>query len=129
MTTVESARKPEDVTEGLETSVRKGFWIDLVWAIGLISTIYLVGHASFLAFLAVVFGSPSSIGLFGYLGSIALDSTPMCCYAATGGIGLKFWPSRRFWMLGLSAISAETALAVYAFANPGSIPMFTNWLL
>lgn len=128
MTDFETMRQPEN--NEVVDIVGKGFWVGLVWLVGLASTIYLVGYASFWTFLAVVFASPSSaISTVEYLGYIAVNAAPACCYAAIGITGLTFLSSRRFWVLGLSAILLETALAAYAVAKPGSIPMFTGWLL
>ena len=103
----------------------------LVWLTGLASTIYLVGSASFLAFLALVF-VPSPSENFTVLDGarlVAMNALPACVYAMIGITGLTLWPSSRLWILGLSAILGETALAIYACAVPGSIPLFTDWLL
>jgi hypothetical protein len=110
--------------------VGKGLWLDAVWVVGLLSTIYLVGYSSFLTFLAIVFASSSTLMTnLEYVAQVGMYATPPFCYAAIGATGLSFLHSNRFWVFGLSAVLAETALATYAAMNPGSIPLFTDWIL
>ena len=120
----ESAREPEG-----DVGIARGLWIVCLRAVGLVSTIYLVGLALFWLFLAVVFGSGhSSISTLEYAQSIAVNSIPAIFYAALGITGLKLLCSR-LWFLGHSAILVVTGLAIYAYASPGTLPMFTHWLL
>ena len=110
---------------------RKGVAHELLFVVGLASTIYLVGMASFYTFLTVVFAPTSShfISHLNLVGMILASSVPALTYAAIGFSGLKFLASSRFWRLGLFATLVEAALAIYAIARPGSIPLFTDWLL
>jgi hypothetical protein len=97
----------------------------LVWLIGLVSTIYLVGTALYLTFLAVIFGMDTShFAILGYLGFVGANSIPALCFALIGIAGLLFWPSARFWPFGLFAVLVETILALYIFANPESMLTF-----
>ena len=130
MTRFESRTEMKDGKWPIEMA-RKESAFELVWFWGLIATLYLVSLGLFLAFLSVIFVPYSSkyLTIFDIMGMVGTDLLPACCYATIGVIGLKFLPSRRFWTLGLSAILVETALAIYAFANPATLPMFTYWLL
>lgn len=128
MISVENRKEPDTVDW---VSGSKKLVSALFWFVGLVSTIYLVGDALFLVLLTVVF-LPSSSGYTAILDDfkiIAINASPVCLYAAIGFVGLKFGPSSRFKTLGLSAILAETALAIYAYTHPESLPMFTDWLL
>ena len=112
-----------------ELRIGKGLWVGVIWAAGLASTVYLVGYALFFLLLAVAFSSASKITTLDHLAQIGTSAAPACLYAVIGITGLTFLSSRRYWILGLSAISVEIALAIHVLANPGCIPLFTAWLL
>ena len=101
----------------------------LVWLAGLFSTLYLVGWASLLVFYSVVFSSYLSPDFeWRMVALIGMDAIPLCCFAAIGFMGLKFWPHGRFRLWGLSAILFQTALAVCAYASPEGVLIFSDWL-
>lgn len=103
-------------------------WIStLIWLAGLLSTIYLVGWASFLLFLSIAFMNYSTTNFEWWKAAgIVQDSTPLCCFVAIGIAGLRSWPHGRFRLWGLSAIVFHTALATWLIANPAHFDVFTR---
>ena len=131
MTGLIRGRETEQCGWLVECDTQK-LWFALLWLMGLVSAFYLFKNALLLAFLSIVFApAPSSyMTKLDIIQTIAMDSTPACFYAVLGFVGFKLCrPSSRFWVLGLAAVLVETALAIYAFADPGTLPMFTDWLL
>lgn len=101
----------------------------LVWFVGLLSTIYLVGNAVLLSLLSIAFMDYSTPDFeWSKVAEVGRDSLPLFCFALIGSAGLKLWPQGRFRLLGLTAIVVQTALAVCAYANPEGFLIFSDWL-
>lgn len=99
----------------------------LVWLAGLLSTIYLVGWASFLSFLSIAFMDYSTPDFeWSKVASVARDSVPLCCFLVVGIASLRSWPHGRFRLWGLSAIVLQTSLAIWVLLNPEGIDVFTR---
>lgn len=59
---------------------------------------------------------------------VALSAAPLCCFAAIGFVGLRFWPFERFRLLGLSAIVVQTAAAIFFYTSPEGLLLFFDLL-
>lgn len=89
--------------------------------IGLGSATYLVYQASYLLFLAVIFGfNAPPTPVLDYLVFVTKNAIPVICFLSLGIAGFRFWSAQRFWPWGLSIVVIETALAIYDFADPAS---------
>ena len=100
-----------------------------IWFVGMLATIYLVGSAMLLSLISIAFMDYSTPDFeWSKVADVGLSSMPLVCFAALGFAGLKFWPQGRYRLWGLSAILFQTAMAVYAYASPDGVLIFTDWL-
>ena len=100
----------------------------IIWLAGLASTLYLVGWASFLVFIAVVFRDHSpQVSEWDKLAFVGMNALPLCCFVVIGFVSLRFWPHRRFRLLGLSAILLQTLSAVCCYVRPEGVLVFIDW--
>lgn len=112
--------------EGWEEASGTTWLARLVWLVGLVSTIYLVGWAGFLSFLSVAFIDYSGPGFAWWkVMGVVKDSTPLFCFLALGITGLRFWPRGRFRRWGLAAIVLQIAAAIWFLVSPDGLLLLT----